>query len=464
MSGRDPEHIKKGGHNVKKLMFFTLALIIIVSLTACGANNSKTTSSNTPATNGNETNTDVDEAAKDVTLKFLTALADRSNGQGKIEQDIINAYMEEYPNVKIDVEALQDEPYKSKVKIYATTNALPDIIQSWGQTSFIKPLLDAGMLEELNEADFSSYNFVSGSLDGFKQDDKLYGLPRNTDYFVLYYNKKLLADNNIEVPKTTLELFDATKKLREKDINPITTNAMEGWSLPIWFEYVAQRQNGDFNKIDDVLAGKATFTGNEQFLAAAKELQQFQTDKALADGFLTADYGASRNLFGQGKAAFFLMGSWESGLATDENFSEEFRNNVAAAPYPASDAGKLTDVAAWFGGGYSISANSENKEEAIQFLKYFYAPENWAKQIWQSGAGIPAQNFDAFLTGNENNLQKELVDIFSSITTSSGTPLQDQGTDEFKNKVMEAHQSLLGGKSTPEEFLTKLDEAAKKNQ
>ena len=36
---------------------------------------------------------------------------------------------------------------------------------------------------------------------------------------------------------------------------------------------------------------------------------------------MVSDYGASRNLFGQGKAAMYLMGSWEMGLAADTNFS-----------------------------------------------------------------------------------------------------------------------------------------------
>ncbi|WP_342436252.1 extracellular solute-binding protein [Paenibacillus sp. FSL L8-0436] len=443
-----------------KKKYRTLSILIITGLAACAIFSITNMNSKTPAIKV-QNNT---ETPGIVTLKLFTALADRENGQGKIEQQIIDAYMKEHRNVKIEVEALQDEPYKSKVKIYATSNALPDIIQSWGQTSFIKPLIDAGLLAKLNESDYTSYHFVSGSLDGFKQHGDLYGLPRNTDFFVMYYNQKILADTGIPVPGTTQEWFKASKMLREKGINPITTNAVEGWSLPIWFEYIAQRHTGDFSKMDEVLAGKATFTGNEQFLAAAKELQRFQQERTLADGFLTADYGAARNLFGQGKAAFFLMGSWESSLATDENFSEEFRNNVVAAPYPASDRGKLTDVAAWFGGGYSISAHSKNKEEAVQFLKYFYDPENWAKLIWQSGAGIPAQKFDQYLTGAENKLQKGLVDIFSSISTSSGTPLQDQGSNEFKNKVMEAHQSLMDGRCTPAEFLKKLDEAAKMNQ
>lgn len=125
-----------------------------------------------------------------ITLKFFTALADRANGSGKVEQDIIDAYMKENPNVKIEVEALQDEPYKSKIKVYASSNQLPDIIQAWGQPSFLSPLLDNDLLLELNSADFEGNQFVSGSMDGFSKDGKLYGLPRGADYMVMYYNKK----------------------------------------------------------------------------------------------------------------------------------------------------------------------------------------------------------------------------------------------------------------------------------
>lgn len=67
-------------------------------------------------------------------------------------------------------------------------------------------------------------------------------------------------------------------------------------------------------------------------------------------------------------------------------------------------------------------------------MKYFYDPENWAKLIWQSGAGIPAQKFDQYLTGAENKLQKGLVDIFSSISTSSGTPSRIKGVMNLKIK------------------------------
>ncbi|WP_063847619.1 ABC transporter substrate-binding protein [Bacillus sp. FJAT-28004] len=448
---------------MRKIWISLVAIIMVFTVAACSSGNNgkngNAGATTSPTNEVKETEAPKDKEPEQVTLKFFTALADRSNGAGKIEQAIIDSYMAENPNVKIEVEALQDEPYKAKIKVYASTDAVPDIIQAWGQTSFIKPLIDNNMLLELNEADFASSNFVPGAKDGFSQDGKLYGLPRGTDFLVIYYNKKIFDDNGLTVPTTTAELLEVSKQLRAKGINPLATNAMEGWSLPIWFEYAAQRHTGNFDKMDAVLKGEAKFSGDADFLAAAQDIAALAENKALADGFLTADYGTSRNLFGQGQAAMFVMGNWEAGLATDENFPEEFRNNVGAISYPASDKGKSTDVAAWYGGGYSVSKTSKHPEAAVAFLQYFFKPENWAKQVWQTGSGTPAQKFDQFLTGNETALQKQLVGIFSAMTSSSGTPVHDNGTDEFKTKVMEAHQKLFGKQITPEQFLTEMDAA-----
>ncbi|REK74726.1 extracellular solute-binding protein [Paenibacillus paeoniae] len=451
-------NIRKGGVSMKKWLTICAAIILVFTMAACG---NKTTNNGTEgATKAPEsTPSENNETLEQITLKFFSALADRSNGMGKIEQAIIDSYMQENPNVKIEVEALQDEPYKAKAKVYASTESLPDIMQSWGQPSFIKPLIDSGLLLELNSADFESSGFIAGSTDGFSQDGKLYGLPRNTDFLVLYYNKKMFDDNGISVPTTVSDLVEVSKQFRAKGINPITTNAMEGWSLPIWFEYAQQRTSGDFNKVDAVLNGEGTFSGDADFLAAAQSILDLADVKAFADGFLTADYGTSRNLFGQGQAAMYIMGNWEAGLATDENFPAEFRDNVGAISYPTSDKGKASDLAAWFGGGYSISKSTKHPEEAVKFMQYFFKPENWAKQLWQTGSGTPAQKFDEFLTGEESALQKGLVDVFGSTTSASNTPFHDLGTDEYKTKVMDAHQKLFGKSISPEDFLKELDAA-----
>lgn len=105
---------------------------------------------------------------------MFSNLPDRKNGQGLVEQTIIDQYMSENPNVNIEVEALDEESYKTKFKAYAM-DGMPDVVSIWGQPSFLDEVLDAGVLAELNESDYSDYGFVSGSLEGFKKDGKLYG-------------------------------------------------------------------------------------------------------------------------------------------------------------------------------------------------------------------------------------------------------------------------------------------------
>ena len=87
--------------------------------------------------------------------------------------------MQENPNVKIEVESLDEEAYKTKFKAYSM-DGLPDIVSIWGQPAFLDEVLDAGVLAELNEADYADYGFISGSLEGFKKDGKLYGLQYST--------------------------------------------------------------------------------------------------------------------------------------------------------------------------------------------------------------------------------------------------------------------------------------------
>ena len=165
-----------------------LAASMLVSMAAgCGNTEEQT---DAPAAEASGTTADAaaesgaaDTDGEEVTIKLFSNLPDRKNGQGLVEQTIIDQYMSENPNVNIEVEALDEESYKTKFKAYAM-DGMPDVVSIWGQPSFLNEVLDAGVLAELNESDYSDYGFVSGSLEGFKKDGKLYGLPRNTDWYV----------------------------------------------------------------------------------------------------------------------------------------------------------------------------------------------------------------------------------------------------------------------------------------
>lgn len=116
----------------KKLMASILAASMLVSMAAgCGNTEEQT---DAPAAEASGTTADAaaesgaaDTDGEEVTIKLFSNLPDRKNGQGLVEQTIIDQYMSENPNVNIEVEALDEESYKTKFKAYAM-DGMPDVV------------------------------------------------------------------------------------------------------------------------------------------------------------------------------------------------------------------------------------------------------------------------------------------------------------------------------------------------
>ena len=87
----------------KKLLAMALSLTMVAGLlSGCGGGSES----------GNST-------GGDVNIRLFSNLPDRNNGQGLVEQMIIDEYTEANPNVHIEVEALDEEAYKTKFKAYS---------------------------------------------------------------------------------------------------------------------------------------------------------------------------------------------------------------------------------------------------------------------------------------------------------------------------------------------------------
>ena len=396
-------------------------------------------------------------AEDQVTIQLFSNLPDRTTGQGLIEQTLIDQYMEENPNVNIEVEALDDASYKTKFKAYASGSDMPDLVNIWGQPSFLSEVIDAGLLAELNQDDYADYNFITGSLDGFMRDGKLYGLARNTDVMGFYYNKAIFEECGVEVPTTYDELTDAVATIAEKGYIPISMDGTDKYPLPIFIQDVYQKLVGadSYAKSTEAVA---TGEYDDNWKTAAQMLTDLASAGGFQAGFETTDYGTAKNLFTNGQAAMYYMGSWEMSMATNEEIPEDIRNNISVFTMPTVEggAGTATDICAWNGGGYAVTANSDVKDEAIKLLNYMFEPDNWTKLCWENGVCMSAQNFGDYLTGNETELQKEWVAIVDNSTSLSGVTLNDLGSSEFKTVSEDSSVELAIGSITPDDYFNTL--------
>ncbi|MDF2539621.1 MAG: extracellular solute-binding protein family 1 [Herbinix sp.] len=450
---------------MKKLFSLVLVLAMILSLAACGnKDDDKTGDDNgTSPTTAPDDSSDDDATGEAVTIKVFTNLPDRTTGQGFVEQTLFDSYMAENKNVKIEVEALDDEAYKTKFKAYAAGTTMPDLVSVWGQPGFIDEVMDAGLLQELNAADYADYGFIPGSLDGFSKDGKLYGLARNTDVIGFYYNAKMFQDNGWTVPTTYTELLALADTINAKGIIPVAMDGGDKWPLYIYMTDLLQKIDGTgvMQKTADAIAN-ADFS-DPSFKKAAELLREAASKGLFQTGFETTDYGTAKNLFTNGQSAMFYMGSWEMSMATNQDIAPEIRDNIRVFTMPLIDGaqGKATDISAWNGGGYSVTASGAQKEEAIKLLNYMFKPEGWTKLAWENGVCMSAQDFSQFATGNETEVQKQFTELVKSATSLSGTPLGDMGTSEFKTQSSDLTQEVSIGVKTADEYLQGLAGASK---
>lgn len=396
-----------------------------------------------------------------VTIKVFSNLPDRKNGQGLVEQMLIDEYMEENENVVIEVEALDDEAYKIKFKAYCI-EGMPDLVNIWGQPSFLDEILEADILAELNEEDYADYKFVEGSLEGFKKDGKLYGLPRGTDVQAFYYNKKMFDENGWQIPESYEELLELGREIRAKGLVPVAIAGGDGWPLTVYLTDLMNKITCSYSEVVSQAIEKGDFS--DPALKQAVQLMRDTADAGLfQDGYESQDRGTAMHLFANGQAAMMYTGSWEAAIALNEDIPEDIRSNIRVFSMPVVEGGqgKVTDIAAWNGGGYAVSANSKVKEEAVRFLNFMFQPDKLSKYEWENGVGMSAQEQSEYMLGNETELQKEFVDILKNATSLSGTPMNDCGSSEFKADIENKIADVLNGTLDIDAFLKSIGNACK---
>lgn len=395
-----------------------------------------------------------------IAIKLGDNLPDRTNTWGAVVEQINAEFKAANPGVELVTESYTDQPYQQKIKIYATAKQLPDLFKFWSFTSLLKPLVNGGFIEPLNRRDFENLDYLTGALESNVYGGKLYGIPVSADLWVIYYNKKLFKDAGIAKPPATVdELIATAGKLKARGVIPMVTDGKDAWPLCVTFDQLAWRISGDATLPARALSRETHFT-DPVFVQAAKELLRMIKAGLFQDDLMVSDYGAARNLFGQGRAAMYLMGSWELGLGADKTFSDAFRTNVDAFKFPlvAGGKGKVDDLFAWYGGNYVVSAASKQKALSIKYLQ-FYA-RRFPVLAWEKQAALPAQKVEP--RPGDTPVAKTLLKIVADAKATSGTPSLDLSTPRFKDDIENAMRELASGLISPEEFTKKVDAAADK--
>jgi multiple sugar transport system substrate-binding protein len=323
-------------------------------------------------------------------------------------------FMKTHPNTKVEIWHQPWEDYFTKLKtLWASGDAaqIPDVLFLFPVPSYAATgvLEDLGPYIEKTKYDLNDY--WPHLLDSAKYDGKTYGLPRDIGLEVLYYNKAIFDEAGVAYPTdswTWDDLLAASEKLTKVEANGRVTRyalGMEGGKYGLW---IGQNKG---TILDDMFKpSKCTISDPAAVQAISFFSDMMDKNYAMRDAALS-QAGGDAAVFQSGQVAMIIQNASRVPSFNKANM------NYDVAPVPMPKGGQRS--AAADGAAWVMSAKSDNKDAAWEFLSWLQSTDGGQKLYTATGeifpalqstaksdaflkTGQPPANRQAFLTEGEN--------------------------------------------------------------
>ncbi len=300
-------------------------------------------------------------------------------------QVVVGGFEAIHPDIKVTVEVADWDSYWEKLRVQMAGGTPPDVFamdaplyRDWQSRDVLlnlTPYLDAdpALLDGVFPITMQAYETPDGT----------FGLPRDFQTIVLYYNKDMFDAAGLAYPNDTWTYDDfranAAKLTLDKDGDG-TTDQWGFWDggydlEPFWGSLVWSHGG----EIVDLAAGK-TLIDSPQAQAGFQVLaDMWLTDKSMPTEQQLAQYGWDGFL--SGVSAMGVSGHW----SVPEYSAAAFKWDIA--PMPIGPAGRATGVNS---AGFVIAKGSKNPDAAWEFVKYAFSDAGQS-ELAKIGLAIPVR-------------------------------------------------------------------------
>lgn len=412
---------------IKKGFAVSLAGVMVVGLGACGSSKSSS-----------------DEG------HLVFQIWDQGQKAGM--EAIAKAYMDQNPDVTIEVQATGWDEYWTKLEASATSNSMPDIF--WMHSNQLFKYADNGILADCSEI-VDSASFSEISVENVRgSDGKLYGVPKDKDIIGLLYNKELFDKASVAYPDDTWtwdDLEAASARIYEST-GKYGYMAYSHDQIGYWnFVY----QNGGQILNDDCTKAEYTELATSD---AIKYYVGLQENDWCPTQEQFANTGASEMFF-SGEGAMFFAGNWDLVNLCTTYPDMNGKWDVAVlpkCPNPASGEGRASISNSV---SYATAAKGKNKDLAMDFLK-FLASEEGQRIEGESGAAIPAYNGleDTWIKSFEDNGYDLTLQNLIGMFDYSVKYVNNPSRPSWEPKVEQTMLDIYGRNVTVEEGIQKMQD------
>jgi multiple sugar transport system substrate-binding protein len=309
-------------------------------------------------------------------------------------------FMKTHPDIKVEIWHQPWDDYFTKLKtLWASGDpkTIPDVL-------FLSPIPDyaaTGVLEDLDpyiqKSNYDLKDYWPALLESGKYQDKVYGLPRDIGLEVLYYNKTIFDEAKVAYPTdnwTWDDLLDAAKKLTVVEGNGRVKRYALGMEGGKWSLWVNQNKA---SILDDMRnPSKCTLTDPKAVEAIKFFSDMMSNNYAMRDAALS-QAGGDAAVFQSGQVAMIIQNASRVSAFN----AAKLNYDVAAVPIPKE--GQRSASAG--GAAWTMSAKSDNKEAAWEFIRWLQSTDGGQRLYTQAGEIFPAlqstAKSDAFLKASQ---------------------------------------------------------------
>lgn len=357
----------------------------------------------------------------------------------------INAlFTKTHPNITINFQPYEATAYDDITSGDLANGAGADIIflRSYDKG---RALYDGGYLSDLTDVipNLASYSPVP--VKAWSTEDGItYGVPSAGVTHGIYYQKSLFEEYNIREPVTWDEFIAACEKLLLGGETVLAQGAQDAWTLNfvVFSGLTANFYGGEVAR--QALMAKEMKLTDPNFIEAFQKVQSLQ--KYLPEGYKTLGYEDSRELFGSGKAAMFIGGSWE--ISVFESLGSGSSRIGWFAP-PVKKAGDKLQYCFHVDAGIGLNKKCKHSEEAIEYIKWVAGSE-YAQNIMDEIPGFFSYTPGTLILSNP--LAQEMFDAASTASLTVRLMSEKLNAESPTGDALmdSALKGLMTGTYTPE--------------
>ncbi len=364
------------------------------------------------------------------------------------------------PAIKVNVLTFGMEDFKTKLAVSISGGNPPDVFHTWGG-GILADMARRGQVLDLSPALREGQwgdRFTKAILSLVSFDGKAYAAPVEQAVVVFYYNTEIFMRHGLRPPRTLSELKETCTKLRGAGIIPISLGNGPKWTGSFFYMYLVSRIGGPA-----VFERAATRQGGSfidpAFVEAGKRTLELVDAGCFPEGFNGMSYDEARVLYGTGRAAMILMGSWFPGVLGTEAPATEPKTHFFLFPTVEGGKGRITDFVGGTNTAYAIAARSTAQPEAIGLLREISSDATVRDLVEVAGRLVGVKV--AIEPGRMPRLSRLVLQEMNR-----GTHLQLYYDTYLSPTLALAHldslQALLAKMITPQEAARRMEEAARR--